>query len=104
MCSNGHTLILCLIYFDDSKGYYGTSPSLVENGTQETFVPKYPQISLKIPKYPLLEIALTNTHTGLDNIHHIVGEFLALVHEVDVGRTFGIGVLVVVYVADILCL
>ena len=32
----------------DNKGFLGTLPSPVEKGTQETFVPSYPLISLRI--------------------------------------------------------
>ena len=45
---------------------------------------------------------LPDTHAGLDDVHDVVGQFLALVDEVHVDGTHGVSVFVVVHVGDVL--
>lgn len=50
----------------------------------------------------VLLVFLPCTHTCLHHVHHIVGELLTLVDDIHVDGTYGIGVLVVVDIVDIL--
>ena len=45
---------------------------------------------------------LSETHTSLNNIHHVVAKFLTLVDEVHVNGTNGVSILMVVHIGDIL--
>ena len=48
------------------------------------------------------KVTLSDSHAGLDDVHNIVGKLLALVDEIHVDGTYGVGVLVVVHVGDVL--
>ena len=47
---------------------------------------------------------LSYTHTSLDYIHHVVAELLALLDDIHIHRTDGVGVEMVVYIVDVLAL
>ena len=48
------------------------------------------------------KVTLSDSHAGFDDVYYIVGKLLALVDEIHVDGTYGIGVLVVVHVGDVL--
>ena len=50
----------------------------------------------------LLDLLLSETHAGLNDVDYIVGEFLTLVDNVHIDRTDGVSVLVVVDIGDVL--
>ena len=47
---------------------------------------------------------LSYTHAGLHYVHHVVAELLALLDDVHIHRTDGVGVEMVVYIVDVLAL
>ena len=48
------------------------------------------------------KVTLSDSHAGFDDVYYIVGKLLALVDEIHVDGTYGVGVLVVVHVGDVL--
>lgn len=47
---------------------------------------------------------LSYTHAGLYYVYHVVAELLALLDDVHIHRTDGIGIEVVVHIVDVLAL
>ena len=47
---------------------------------------------------------LSYTHSCLHYVHHVVAELLALLNDVHIHRTDGVGVEMVVYIVDVLAL
>ena len=49
-----------------------------------------------------LKVFLTGTQTGLNDVHHIVAQLLTLIDKVHIDGAYGVRVLVVVDVYDVL--
>ena len=47
-------------------------------------------------------VTLSQSHAGFDDIHHIVAQFLALIDEIHVDGTYGVGIFMVVHISDVL--
>ena len=47
---------------------------------------------------------LSYTHSCLHYVHHVVAELLALLDDIHIHRTDGVGVEMVVYIVDVLAL
>ena len=50
----------------------------------------------------LLDLLLSETHAGLNDVDYIVGKLLTLVDNVHIDRTDGVSVLVIVDIGDVL--
>ena len=47
---------------------------------------------------------LSYTHAGLHYVHHVVAELLALLDDIHIHGTDGVGIEMVVYIVDVLAL
>ncbi len=57
---------------------------------------------LFIPFYFFTLLLLPDTHTGLDDIHNVVCQFLTFIDEIHVDGTHSVSILMVVHIRDVL--